>query len=140
MPKSSTESGMPISASSSEHAQGAVRVDHDRALGDLELQLCRREPFLVEDAAHGRDELDVEQVGDGEVDRDRKVDGPRRRHGRHCRTARRSTSSVSGLIRPVCSARGMNSSGLIVPRSGCSQRASASTPIGRSVRTSNFGW
>ena len=33
------------------------------------------------------------------------------------------------LIMPVCSAKGMNSPGGTMPRSGCSQRTSASTPI-----------
>ena len=48
------------------------------------------------------------------------------------RQAVRSTSSPSSTIRPESSATGMNSDGGIAPRSGWSQRSSASTPAIRS--------
>ncbi len=38
------------------------------------------------------------------------------------------TQSPIGTIRPVSSANGTNSDGAISPRSGCSQRTSASNP------------
>ena len=57
-----------------------------------------------------------------------------------CDSAIRITLAVSSGIMPACSAAGMNWSGLTHPRRGCSQRASASTPIvARSVAAS-FGW
>jgi hypothetical protein len=52
---------------------------------------------------------------------------------RHCRSARLSTQAVSDRMIPVCSASGMNWSGGMIPRSGCCQRTSASTPAIRSV-------
>ena len=44
------------------------------------------------------------------------------------------------MIRPVCSAIGTNSVGPTRPRRGCSQRASASTPITLPVASSALGW
>ena len=44
------------------------------------------------------------------------------------RQAWASTQRPSGTIWPVSSATGMNSAGTIMPRSGCFQRMSASTP------------
>jgi hypothetical protein len=43
-------------------------------------------------------------------------------------------------IKPVSSATGMNSTGLISPRSGCRQRASASKPLIRPVASATIGW
>ena len=56
---------------------------------------------------------------------------PRARTGA---SAASSTYSVSGRIRPVCSASGTNSSGGSRPRSGCCQRTSASTLCDAAVR------
>ena len=54
---------------------------------------------------------------------------PASRQATHCRTAVSRTNRVSGLISPVCSASGMNSSGGTLPHSGWLQRSSASTPV-----------
>ena len=47
----------------------------------------------------------------------------------HSRIAVSSTIVVSGLIRPVCSARWMKSPGITRPCFGWFQRTSASTPV-----------
>ena len=75
-----------------------------------------------------------------EIDRHAEVVARRRSSGTAARSAAFSTQSVSGLIRPVCSASGMNSSGGISPSSGCCQRTSASTPTTVPVRASILGW
>ena len=51
----------------------------------------------------------------------------------------RSTNIVRGVISELCSARGMNSSGPIVPSSGWCQRTRASTPD-EARGQSTFGW
>ncbi len=64
---------------------------------------------------------------------------PRRSAGRSAQ-ARASMRRPSGTIIPLCSASGMNTSGTTGPRSGCVQRASASTPRTRPVVMSTTGW
>ena len=54
--------------------------------------------------------------------------------------AARRTHSPSGTIKPVCSARGMNSAGEIMPRSGWGHRASASKLLIAPVLASLMGW
>ena len=51
-----------------------------------------------------------------------------------------STQRPSGMMSPLSSASGMNSSGGIRPRSGCCQRTSASRPEMRSVSRVTSGW
>ena len=65
---------------------------------------------------------------------------PASRHATHWRTAVSITSRVSGLIRPVCSASGMNSSGRTSPQSGWFQRSSASTPVTWPLLGTACGW
>jgi hypothetical protein len=57
-----------------------------------------------------------------------------------CRVASAITHSLIGRIRPVRSARGMKSSGGIIPRTGSSQRMSASAPVMMPVLSSTTGW
>ncbi|MPN57089.1 hypothetical protein SDC9_204783 [bioreactor metagenome] len=57
-----------------------------------------------------------------------------------CWQALRRTRSPSGRMRPVSSAIGMNSAGETIPRSGCSQRTSASTPVILPPTVSTTGW
>jgi len=45
------------------------------------------------------------------------------------RQAWRSTQAPSGTIRPLSSASGTNSAGATIPRVGCCQRNSASSPL-----------
>ena len=56
------------------------------------------------------------------------------------RQARRSIHSPSSMIRPECSAIGMNFDGGISPWIGCVQRASASTPTTVSPLALTIGW
>ena len=49
-------------------------------------------------------------------------------------------SKVSGVISPLCSATGMKSSGPMKPRSGWSQRTSASAPSTAPSRSRTLGW
>ncbi len=57
-----------------------------------------------------------------------------------CRHASRSTKRPIATIIPVSSASGMNSAGMIVPRSGCSQRTSASAAAASPVASATIGW
>ena len=52
----------------------------------------------------------------------------------------RITQSPSGTISPLSSAISMNSSGGTIPRTGCCQRTSASSPRVRPVARSTMGW
>ena len=61
-------------------------------------------------------------------------------HALPSRQARRSTLAPSSMMRPECSAIGMNSPGGIKPRVGCGQRASASTPTTVSPLALKIGW
>ncbi|MDQ1678394.1 MAG: hypothetical protein QOC93_3538 [Actinomycetota bacterium] len=55
-------------------------------------------------------------------------------------SARSSTYRENGRTRSVCSTIGTNSAGAIEPRRGCSQRISASAPIGAPEARSIDGW
>ena len=57
-----------------------------------------------------------------------------------CRQASRSTRAPSAWIIPDSSAIEMNSAGSMMPRCGSRQRRSASTPQGRPVWRSIWGW
>src|SRR5438132_3814974 len=57
-----------------------------------------------------------------------------------CPSASLSTQAVSGLMRLVCSAEGMKSSGGSRPWLGWPQRTSASTFVGRPSATEMIGW
>ena len=57
-----------------------------------------------------------------------------------CRTVVRATQRSMSEINPVCSAIGMKSAGDTNPRTGCSQRSSASAPHSRRSSMLNFGW
>jgi hypothetical protein len=59
---------------------------------------------------------------------------------RSCAQAVRSTNSPSGLISPVSSASGMNSTGETMPRVACFQRTSASMPIICWFSNAACGW
>ncbi len=54
--------------------------------------------------------------------------------------AARSTFGPMISIRPLCSATSMNTEGGIVPRVGCCQRSSTSTPTMRRSRMRKIGW
>ena len=57
-----------------------------------------------------------------------------------CRHAVSSIHAPIGTIRPVSSARGMNSDGATNPRSGWFQRSNASKPTTRPLRRLVIGW
>jgi hypothetical protein len=57
-----------------------------------------------------------------------------------CAQAARTTQWVNGSITAEDSANGMNSSGETVPRTGCCQRISASTPPISPESSHTFGW
>ena len=61
-------------------------------------------------------------------------------HTLACSTAVRITKVVSGLISPVCSANGTNSSGEISPNVGWCHRTNASKPVTCSFIRSSLGW
>jgi hypothetical protein len=61
-------------------------------------------------------------------------------HDEACRLASAITHSLIGRIRPVRSAKGMKSSGGIIPRTGSSQRISASAPVIVPELSSTIGW
>ena len=65
---------------------------------------------------------------------------PSRCQATFCAQAVCSTQLPIGTIRPVSSATGMNLAGATVPRSGCRQRSSASTPVISFVLRSSFAW
>ncbi len=62
------------------------------------------------------------------------------RHGAASRQASNSTARPRARIAPLSSASGMNSSGSTKPRTGCRQRASASTPKVMPVASDRTGW
>ncbi len=57
-----------------------------------------------------------------------------------CARAISTTRAVRSRIRYECSTSGMNSSGRIVPRTGCRQRTSASIPAARRSPRYTLGW
>ena len=59
---------------------------------------------------------------------------------RLCRQASSMTQLPIASIRPKRSAIGMKTLGRIMPRVGCFQRSSASTPVTLPLFTSIFGW
>ena len=65
---------------------------------------------------------------------------PSATHCAICAQARSSTHTPRPTIRPDFSARGMNSSGCINPRTGCCQRTSASAPSTWPSGAANLGW
>ena len=65
---------------------------------------------------------------------------PRSRQRTIWRSARTITYSVVAEMSAVCSIIGMNVAGMSVPRVGCCQRSSASTPATLPVLRSTFGW
>ena len=68
----------PERAQRLEDLAGALRVDHDHALGDLELERAGRDVVLGEQPGDPLGERLVEQVGRREVDGDAEVEaGPR---------------------------------------------------------------
>ena len=131
----------PRSRSRVERDEAAGRVGHDAALGDLQGQ--RRWPGRRPGRAAGRPcraASASSRLFGRQVDRDvQVVAGPRARR-RSGAGRPRSTCRVSGRIRPVCSASGMNSSGGTMPCSGWCQRTSASAPTTAPVGGSTFGW
>ena len=90
MPKSSIASRRPISFSRVEHLADAERVGEDRRLGDLELELLRRDAGLGEERRDPVGELEVEQVGDRQVHRDVEVVARARSTARTARAPRRA--------------------------------------------------
>ncbi len=65
---------------------------------------------------------------------------PDRRHPAQASRDCRRTARVSGVMRPLCSATGTNSSGATRPRSGWCHRTSASAPVTCPSRRRTFGW
>ena len=112
-----------------EDVRARARVGHDGVLGDLERRAGRRDAGARSSRATVVREVEVEQVRGGDVDRDREVEPGRRATPRRWARRRRATRSVSGRIRPVCSASGRKAAGVSRPRVGCCQRTSASTPL-----------
>ena len=114
--------------------RGAV-LEH-RRLGHLEDDLGRVDAGLPDDRQDLVDEVGLGQLPGRDVDADR--ERVRRRRGscqaRTWRQAWPSTQRPISRIESDSSATRMKSSGPIRPRSGCSQRTSASTPTIRPRR------
>ncbi|MNT16342.1 hypothetical protein D3C72_1514410 [compost metagenome] len=70
----------------------------------------------------------------------RKVSSPAACQRFTCAHASRMTQAPIGTIRPVSSASAMKRCGATMPRSGCCQRSSASTPTMRPLAKSTCGW
>ena len=87
MPKSSMASPMPMIAEPGEDLLRALRVGHDRALGDLQIELASLQPVRRHQAADVIGKLRVQQAAGGEVDRDRAVRNPASRQDFCWRTA-----------------------------------------------------
>ena len=115
-----------------EHAAGALRVADDHRLGDLELEQRRVDAARREQLGQVVEQLGVQERARAEVDRHARR-WPWSRQAATWRARCRGPCLVSGVIRPVCSAIGMNSSGRISPSDGCCQRHSASAPTTRPV-------
>ena len=86
MPKSSTDSRTPRSRSWCSSGDGAGRVGHDRALGDLQGQPLGRDVVPAQQAVDLVDQVGVVQAAGGEVD------GDARGRARPAATARRRRS------------------------------------------------
>ena len=122
-----------------EDLHGARRIAHHDALGDLELEPAG----IGARTRESRRELSARcascRLPRRQVDRDGDVEARFAASGGTARSACSSTQNVSGLMKPICSARPMNRLGRISPCIGCCQRTSASVPITRPVRRSTFG-
>lgn len=118
--------------------RGALRVLQQDVLGDLQLERGRGTPCRASRAATEPAKPGV-CTSRGETFT---ATGTMRPFPRQAATWRRAVSrtySVRWGIRPEDSAMAMNSSGLTRPRSGCTQRTSASSPRTRPSKPT-FGW
>ena len=87
------------------------------------------------------DEIVVVEVERRDVHRDRELGGRGHRlsHRRPAQQASSSTERPSATISPLSSITEMNSPGARIPRSGCTQRTSASMPTRRPVGDRELG-
>ena len=121
---------------------GALRIGHQRRLGDLELEACpatRRARWNTERQL--QDEARLAQLLQRQVERDaaRVAALVVQARGSRCRRGSAPTRRCS-LIRLFSSASGMNCEGGMSPWPGRRQRSSASAPTMRPSRRSTFGW
>jgi hypothetical protein len=108
-----------------------VLLADDRAFRDLQLQLLRGEPGLLQDRGDGPYQVELRELATA---------GLRSSSERTWAHASRSAQRPIETINPVSSAIGMNSLGGMMPRSPCCQRISASTACTRPVSRATMGW
>ena len=139
VPKSSIASWIPCMASAaiSSLSPGRGTMASDSVISSAMRAGSQPGPL---DEAHDRSGADLAADVGRDVDRHVEVVAIALSTRRPAGSPSRIAHSLSGRIRPVCSASGMNSSGPIAPRSASVQRASASTPIMRPVASSTIGW
>jgi hypothetical protein len=125
-----------------EAVQHRPLVGGEDALGDLQHQLARVEAGGVERAGHVLEQVGLLELADRQVDAEEGVgwSGKRRCQSRAAWQAACSTRRPMGTIRPVSSARETNSPGMTRPRSGWSQRTSASRPASSPSGSRTTGW
>ena len=121
-----------------QRSRPGLRLVHQDALGDLELEQVGRQAGLGEDRRRPASTRSgwVNWRADRLTLMTSCDPGSVSSQARACRQAVSSTQRPIGMIRPVSSASGMNDSGGTRPRVGCCQRTSASSPtirLGREV-------
>ena len=130
-------------AERTERAQRRLGVAHERALGDLQPQRRRLDAARRAARAPRRSAARAPRAGAARGSRSSRA-AEHRARPRATRTAWRhacsSAHTPSGTMRPVSSASGTNSIGATRPRSGCSQRISASKPTSVPWSRSIIGW
>ncbi len=131
------------------HAEIAERVDHvaharalgdQHALGDLQTQHARRCAPVVQPPAQIAEEGRVEEVGRGDVDRERELASfvePGALLGERLLEHRGGELAHHARL---LGDRRRTGRGRACPRCGCCQRTSASTPLTVFVRRSTCGW
>ena len=140
VPKSSIARPTPIVRSSSSTPSGDAAARDGAALGDLELEQRGRDAGVGEQRPDQPGQVGSSQVARRDVDRDAQLEAVGEPARAHWAIARRSTTSVTRLIRPGLLGERDEAVGPMRPSVGCSQRASASTPTAGPPRSGNFGW
>jgi MFS family permease len=127
VPKSSIASLTPRVFSAAGSSQlGGVAEQH--ALGELEAQPLGLQLRFGEHALDLLDEIPLRNCIAERFTATGSFGRPASCHARFCRHAWRSTHAPMRMMRPRCSATGMNSPGSMKPPPSCGQRMSASMP------------
>ena len=130
MPKSSIAIRTPSCLDGGEPAAVCLDVAHQRGLGDLDRQRSRVEAAAESASATSpMNSIGVELACRRRSRPSRSDTGRLRQRGDLAQASSR-THLPTSTISPVSSSSGMKSSGWTIPRTGCFQRISASTPLG----------